>query len=212
MNSIYIETRKNEELVNVITHLPGVLFGVVATILLLLKSTNEPLSHMISYIVYGLTVVLIYGASSIYHNCKSDKIKDLFKKIDHACIYIFMAGCYTPFVIVNMEEPLKYYFLALVWTVAIVGVVYKFLSKYKNQYFSVALYLAFGFMCFGAKSQFLDLIPDLSFKFLVYGGVMYGIGVIFYLYRKIPYHHGIWHIFVILGSACHFYAIFRTTS
>lgn len=210
MPSITVQQFKNEEFINVLTHAPGIFIGIIFSILLLLKLPSVGFDHLIGYLVYSTTFILIYLASTLYHNAKCSDKKQFLKKVDHACIYIFMAGCYTPFVLINMSEKTKYWFLAIVWSIAFLGVVYKFLSKYKGSKLSLLLYFGFSYMCFLAKDELLDNIPELSYNFLVYGGISYTIGALFYAAKKIPYHHGIWHILVLLGSSFHFYAVYKT--
>jgi hemolysin III len=210
MTSITVQKFKDEEFINVITHAPGILIGFIFSAFLLAKYPDVSASHIIGYSIYGLSFIIIYAASTIYHNAKCSDKKQFLKKVDHACIYIFMAGCYTPFVLINMNEGPKYWFLGLVWLIAIIGVIYKFFSKYKSSAFSLTLYFSFSYMCFLAKAELLDNIPQTSFDFLVYGGIFYTIGAIFYSMRKLPYHHGIWHILVLCGSGSHFYAIYST--
>lgn len=201
---------KDEEFINVLTHAPGIIFGLIFTGILLSRFETAQFSHILGYSVYGLSFILIYMASTFYHSSKCINKKQFLKKVDHACIYIFMAGCYTPFVLINMAESTKYWFLGFVWFIAFTGVAYKFLSSYKSSKFSLILYFSFSYMCFLAKDELLDNIPTLSFQFLVYGGVFYTVGAIFYSMRKLPYNHGIWHVLVLCGSASHFYAIFTT--
>lgn len=212
MTNISVSDRKYAEFFNVLTHAPGVIIGVALLATLLAKYSDSPASHIAAYIIYGITFIMIYGISSIYHGVKSSNTrrKELLKKCDHACIFIFMGGCYTPFVIINMNESLRYWFLALVWGLVGVGIIYKFLSQYKGNFLSLALYLSFGFMSLLAKPQMLDNMPHESFMFLVYGGIAYTVGVIFYTVKKIPYHHAIWHLFVLAGSLSHFYAVYTT--
>ena len=207
--SIYQYTSREESL-NVITHLPGVFLGILFTILLVFKSGNVTLDiRLISLIIYGITFTALFIASSLYH--KEDNIikKRKLKTLDHSCIYLFMAGCYTPFVVNNMVVTWKYYFLAFVWLIAGSGVVYKCLNKYKNLYFSVGLYVLFAYMCLLAKKDLLDMLPNESFELLLAGGFFYTTGALIYMAKKIPYHHAVWHIFALLGATLHFFAIYK---
>ena len=208
MKELTLERYKHEEFFNTLTHFPGIILAPLFFTLLIMRFSFGELSHTVAYSVYGLSFLMIYTASTVYHGTKDQTKKQLDKKIDHACIYVFMGGCYTPFILINMEDHLKYWFLFVVWCLVTLGVIYKFLSKYKNKYFSLALYLGFGFMCFLAKNQLLDRIPEDSFWFLAYGGAAYTIGAIFYAASFIPYHHAIWHLLVLMGSSLHFYAIY----
>lgn len=208
MHEINIELYPHEEKVNSYTHMPGILLGVLCLVLLMLKPT-EDLSHKVSYVIYAVTFILLFMASTIYHGTETPERKNFLKKVDHAAIYLFMGGCYTPFVVVNMIGDFKYPFLAIVWVLVLLGIVYKFLSQYKSRFISIALYVAFGFFCFVVKGDFLDQIPNYSFWLLVLGGAFYIVGTLFYVATRIPYHHAIWHLFVLLGAMTHFYSIYR---
>ena len=210
MMDITKQKLSREEFVNKFTHFPGVLLGILFLVLLLIKSNTQNTIHSISYAVYAISYILVFGASTIYHAQICDKRKSFFKKIAHASIYIFMAGCYTPLVLINMEESVRYPFLILVWVIATFGVLYKLFSKYKNRVQSTLLYFLFGYMCYLAKGSLLDQLPPASYDLLVYGGIVYSIGAIFYMLKFIPYHHAIWHVFVIGGSSLHFGAIYLT--
>lgn len=197
-----------QEKINVITHFPGVLLGLIGLIYLLLKPINS--TYKYSYLIYGISLICIFLASSIYHKLEPGSAKALFKKIDHAAIYFFMGGCYTPFIIINMHNDYKLIFLFIIWTLVILGVLQKSFSFIKNKFFSVFLYVSFGFLCFAVKGSLLDQIPSISFNLLVLGGVAYVLGVFFYLMDRIPYNHGIWHIFVLIGAGSHYAAVYTT--
>ena len=197
-----------QEKINVITHFPGVLLGLVGLIYLLLKPTS--FTNKLSYLIYGLSLISIFIASSVYHQLKPGKAKAIFKKIDHAAIYFFMGGCYTPFILINMHNDYKLLFLMIIWALVLMGVLQKSFSFIKNKFFSVFLYVSFGFLCFAVKDSLLDQIPVQSFYLLVLGGVAYITGVFFYLMDKIPYNHGIWHIFVLIGAGSHYAAVYTT--
>lgn len=209
MSEISIQLFPLEEKVNVATHAPGILLGLVGLPILLLKPEIS-FEHVLAYVVYGLSLTILFSASCLYHFMPAEKNKQLYKKIDHAAIYLFMGGCYTPFVLLNMQGQLKYPFLIVVWLVVAGGILYKFKSKYKTRGLSVIFYLVFGLMCFMVKDQLLNNIPGPSFFALALGGVFYIIGILFYVVRRIPYHHGIWHLFVLLGAMLHFYAVYHT--
>lgn len=196
-----------EEKVSFWTHLPGVLLGLVLTVALYLKP-EASLLEQISYVVYGLTFMIVFAASAVYHSCSPGEKKKYYKKVDHACIYLFMAGSYTPFVVMKMLPTYQFYFLAIVWTVAIFGLCYKMISTNENRLISLFLYFTFGFMCFLAYDDLLAQLSDLSFNLLVIGAIFYIGGVIFYLLNQIPFNHAIWHIFVLIGATSHFFAVY----
>lgn len=196
-----------EEKVSFLTHMPGVLLGFVLTIILLLKSDTS-LIERFSYLIYGATFMIIFAASAIYHRCKPGKKKQYLKKVDHACIYLFMAGCYTPFVAIKMLPTYQFYFLTVVWLIALFGFSYKMISANENRLISLSLYISFGLMCFFAYDDLLAQLRDESFFLLVFGGACYIAGVLFYLLNRIPFNHGIWHIFVLFGAISHFFAVY----
>ena len=199
-----------EELINFFTHIPGVLFGLFGMAILIYKTgfTVQNIPEISSYVIYGLSFTAVFGASVLYHKTHPGELKQFYKKLDHACIYIFMAGCYTPFVVNFMLPDYRYLFLGIVWLVAGLGVLFKFRHRHGHSNYTVALYFAFGFMCFLAKSHFIDMIPEKAFTMLLVGGAFYSVGVIFYLLERMPFNHGLWHIFVLLGAGSHYYAIY----
>ena len=196
------------ERLNTLTHVPGIIMGFLVLIVLSLKPA-ESFVHQMGYIIYAVTFILLFTASSIYHHTNGhERRKLLLKKIDHAAIYLFMGGCYTPFILVNMIGDYKIPFLILIWAITITGIVTKLFSKFKNPIVSVLLYVFFAFFCFVAKADFLDQIPRDCFMALCIGGGFYMSGIFFYLSEKLPHHHAIWHIFVLLGATSHFYAVY----
>lgn len=207
MTKVVYQPSELEEKVSFITHLPGILLGIFLTTILVFKP-NITLEETISYLVYGVTFVLIYAASAKYHLCPPGDKKNVLKKIDHACIYLFMAGCYTPFVVVKMLPTYQTYFLCIVWMIAILGVSYKLISANENRLISLTLYILFGLMCFFAGDDLLGQLSSLSYNLLAIGGVFYIVGIVFYLTNRIPFNHGIWHIFVLLGSITQFFSIY----
>lgn len=210
MIDFYPKNLCKEEFFNRLTHFPGVALGLFYMVLLWEKGIQESPTHLFAYTVFGLTYMCVFASSSIYHSQTCPNKKLFYKKLDHASIFIFMAGCYTPFVLINMDKDVNLQFLAIVWLAALLGVVYKIYSKFKNRIQSTTLYLIFGYFCFAAKDSLLDQMPAEAFMFLAYGGALYSIGAIFYMLRIIPYHHGIWHLFSLIGSSLHFMAIYLT--
>lgn len=203
---LYIPSPK-EEKVSFLTHLPGVLLGFCLTLALLFKPESNSF-ELFSYLIYGLTFMLIFGASAKYHSCSEGTLKQYYKKIDHACIYIFMAGCYTPFVVIKMLPTYQTYFLTTVWLIAFLGASYKMISSNENRFISVGFYITFGLMCFLAGDDLLGQLSQTSYWLLALGGGFYLTGVAFYLRNSLPYNHGIWHIFVLLGAISQFFAIY----
>lgn len=212
MNKKYQYTQF-EEKIHTLTHIPGIILGLVILIFFIIKSSlSVSAFSFIGEFIYGFSFFILFCASSAYHYSTDLQKKLLLKKIDHSCIFLFMAGCYTPFILNNMTVDWKYFFLAFVWMIAIAGVFYKFKLKQKNIFFSVSLYMIFAYMCFLAKKDLLDMIPAQAFKNLLIGGIFYTIGAFFYVLKKVKYHHAIWHILVIIGAAFHFMAVYQSKS
>ena len=209
MSKTEYKPTKNEEIINVLTHFPGVLAGIYILFTLSNKTSYSQDPEMFwSIITYALSFIIVFSASSIYHITFNDKFKKIFKRLDHAAIFVFIGGCYTPFIINHMINDYKYWFLALIWILVFMGIGYKFFSKYKNPIISVSIYVSFGFLCFAVKNQFLDHIPSTIFTYLLTGGFLYVVGVFFYLLDRLPFNHGIWHIFVLGGAYTHYLAVY----
>ncbi|MBT3981739.1 MAG: hemolysin III family protein [Bacteriovoracaceae bacterium] len=199
---------KNEEIINWTSHSIGIVFGFFALVSLLVKSSPHfALDLTIGHIVYGLSFIALFTASTCYHFTKDSARKAALKKLDHVCIYIYIAGCYTPFVLHHYQGSGKFWFLAFVWMLASLGVMYKLFSKSKNIFISVGTYLGLGYSCFAVKDTLLDNLSPESFQWLLYGGICYTIGVLFYIQKKMPFHHALWHIFVLGGTTMHYFSL-----
>ena len=201
-----------EELANSITHGIGVLFSIVALTILLVYSIREgKVASIVSFSVYGLCSICLYVASTLYHSFTSEKLKKLFRLFDHSSIYLFIAGTYTPVVVLTLDGYWRIILLTAVWTIAIFGIAFKIITygkfeKYKLA--SVLLYIAMGWLLVIAIKPMLEIVPKGFFMWLLAGGVLYTFGAILYSIKKIPYNHAIWHLFVLAGSVMHFVAIF----
>jgi hemolysin III len=200
-----------EEIFNSITHGIGTILSVAALVILIIFAVNKGnFWHVVSFSIYGSSLVLLYLMSTLYHSFTKEKLKNLFARFDHAAIFLLIAGTYTPFLLTSMRGVFGWILFGIIWGVAIAGVVIRsiYLNKFKK--LMVALYLVMGWMfVFAAKSMFKSL-PLSSIIFLLLGGVSYSVGVIFYMNEKMKYSHGIWHIFVLAGSAFHFFAVLNT--
>jgi len=200
-----------EEIFNSVTHGIGTLCSIAALVILIIVALNKGnLWHLVSFAIYGSSLVLLYLMSTLYHSFTGEKLKNLFARFDHAAIFLLIAGTYTPFLLTSMRGVFGWTLFGIIWGTAIVGVVIRsiYLNKFKK--IMVALYLLMGWMfVFAAKSMFKSL-PLSSIIFLLLGGVSYSVGVILYMNEKMQYSHGIWHIFVLAGSAFHFFAVLNT--
>jgi len=201
-----------EEIANSITHGIGVLFGTAALTVLLVFSIRkgEPLS-IVSFSIYGACIILMYLSSTLYHSIPNQNIKKILRVYDHSSIYLFIAGTYTPIALLTMEGYLRIGISIAVWSIALLGVVFKITTYKKMDKFkklSLSLYLGMGWIAvFTAK----PIIQTTSFRFFAWilvGGLIYTLGTIFYSMKKIPYSHAIWHVFVLSASVVHFLGIF----
>jgi len=192
-----------EEVASLLTHAFGVVLSIVALGVMLVLADNEPLK-LVSAAVFGLSLVLLYTSSTLYHFFTSPRWKARFQALDHACIYLLIAGSYTPFTLITLRGPWGWSLFAAVWTLAIAGVLIKTLGKgKKDHWISTALYLVMGWLILLALAPLLRAMPVAGVLWLVAGGLAYSLGVVFYAWQRLPYNHAIWHLFVLGGSACH---------
>lgn len=198
-----------EELANAWTHGIGAVLAIVGTVFLLLKTPANATEKQVGFLVFGLSMVLLYVASTAYHSVKSQQRKSLYKKLDHIAIYFLIAGTFTPFCwVVLREEALGVNVLIAVWAIAFAGTIFKIFFTGKLEVLSLISYLGMGWLGFTLFSRLSELISTEAVNLMLYGGLCYTGGVVFYLMRKLKYHHAIWHIFVMGGTAFHFAAVY----
>ena len=157
--------------------------------------------------IFGVTLVLLYLASTLYHSVPSPRAKPILRALDHSAIYLLIAGTYTPFTLVNLRGTAGFALLGLVWFLAIVGILLKVLATGRFAAFSIALYLGMGWSILLAVKPLVHSVERGGIALLVAGGLIYTAGVGFYLWRRLPYHHAVWHLFVLAGSICHYFAV-----
>jgi hemolysin III len=198
-----------EEVANAWTHGIGILLGIVGTIALILNTASLATDKVGSFLVFGLSIILLYSASTVYHLVKSKKRKLFYKKIDHIAIYFLIAGTFTPFCwVVLRNDAIGINVLIGVWLITLAGTIFKIFYTGKLEALSLISYLGMGWLGFTLFSKLSDLISPEAVHLLLYGGLCYTVGVIFYLMRKLKYHHAIWHVFVLCGTAFHFAAVY----
>jgi hemolysin III len=192
-----------EEKWNVYTHSFGAVTSLIGIIWIFSNSVSMDFWASVGVFIYGFSMVFLFSASSIYHGV-SLEYQALWQKIDHIGIYFLIAGSYTPVTLTVLKNSSGYYLLAGVWTIAIIGVVYKlfFIGRFKN--LSFLLYLAMGWLVILDIQNVIDLFPAQAFIYLALGGGFYTVGTIFYRWERLYFHHVIWHVFVLAGAASHF--------
>lgn len=197
-----------EEIANAITHGLGVALSIAAFIaLVLLARAYGTTLHVVSVAVYGATLVLLYSASTLYHSLSNTRACKVFKIIDHASIYLLIAGTYTPFTLVTLRGPWGWSLFGVVWGLAVLGVALEALWVYRPKWVSGVVYLGMGWLIVVAIKPLLAALPPTGWQLLLAGGLAYTFGVVFYVLKKVPYMHAVWHLWVLAGSACHFFAV-----
>ncbi|MBL7967250.1 MAG: hemolysin III family protein [Prolixibacteraceae bacterium] len=206
---IYRKLSEGEEIVNAITHGIGALLSIAAlVVLVILASTQGDIWHIVSFSIYGSTLILLYLSSTLYHSFSGPKVKNLFARFDHISIFLLIAGTYTPILLTSMRGVWGWTLFGIIWGLALTGAVIRSIYLHRFRKLMVAVYLLMGWMFVLAGKQIFQSLPSISLTFLVLGGVAYSVGVIFYMWRKLPYSHGVWHLFVLAGSVLHFFAIY----
>jgi hemolysin III len=208
-SKIYRDLTSNEEIVNGITHGIGALLSVVALIVLIVVAGKSgDALQLVSFSIYGATLILLYLSSTLYHSFSSPRIKNLFARFDHVSIFLLIAGTYTPILLTSIGGVWGWSLFGVIWGLALVGAVIRSIYLHRFRKLMVAVYLLMGWMFVIAGKQVYLSLPSISLTFLILGGVAYSVGVIFYMWRRLPYSHGIWHLFVLAGSILHFFAIY----
>ena len=197
-----------EERANVLTHFPGVVFGIIGVYLAL--SSNAANYQAWSVAVFFLTCIVLYASSTLYHLVKAKKQKLLFKKLDHISIYLLIAGTFTPFCWgVLGNEAIGKNLLIAVWAIAALGTIFKIFFTGRFEFISLLSYLSMGWLGYLMFGRLGEVMGNQAVNYMLCGGLCYTGGVAFYLMRKLKYHHAIWHIFVLGGSAFHAVAILQ---
>ncbi|MCW2486583.1 hemolysin III family protein [Candidatus Symbiopectobacterium sp. NZEC127] len=199
-----------EEIANSISHGAGVVLGIVGLVLLLVQAVDNGATSMAiaSYSLYGGTIILLFLASTLYHAIPSPRAKPWLKRFDHCAIYLLIAGTYTPFLLVGLDSPLARGLMIVIWSMALVGVLFKLAFAHRFEVLSLVTYLVMGWLSLIVIYQLVQVLAPAGVTLLAVGGAVYTLGVVFYVSKRIPYNHAIWHGFVLGGSLCHFLAIY----
>lgn len=199
----------SEENLNIWSHAFGLVASIVAFPFLVVKSFSyNGFWKPTSFIIYGFSLIILYAASTFYHAAKDPKKRRKLNILDHAAIYVLIAGSYTPFCLVGLDSSLGIYMAIFVWLFALVGVVLKLFFTGKYNKISTAMYLLMGWQVVFFINPLIDSLSSFSLNLLFLGGIFYSIGAILYMIRKLPYNHAIFHLFVLLGSFSHFFSIY----
>ena len=194
-----------EEIANSITH--GLGFGLSVaglTILVVYASIEGDPWRIAAFSIYGASLTVLYLVSTLYHSFTHSRIKAIFRRLDHSAIYLLIAGTYTPVILISLRTTWVFYLLPVVWTMAIIGIYIKIFYIHRYERLTLAFYIFMGWMVLIAVKPLFHAIPIESFIWIIVGGFSYTCGVIFYSWVRLPYHHTIWHIFVLVGSISHY--------
>ncbi len=178
-----------------------------APILITLAARSGNLWHVLSCGIYGASSIILYAASTLYHALPFPAFRRLLHTLDHAAIYVMIAGTYTPFLLISLQGKLGWTLFALLWGLAFSGVVFKLFFIGRFKILSTLGYLGMGWMAVFVIKPLLAHIAFGGFMWILAGGLAYSLGVIFYAWKRLPYNHAIWHLFVLAGSVCHYFAI-----
>jgi hemolysin III len=206
----HVSTRRlsAEEVANSLTHGVGLALSVAGFIVLVvLAAMRGSAWRIVSCTVYGSTLVCLYTASTLYHGTRSRRLKRVLKVCDHSAIYLLIAGTYTPFLLVNLRGSWGWSLLAVIWGLAMAGILFKVWFVEHFPVLSTVVYVLMGWLALVAIKPMLLGVPLSGLLWLLAGGVMYTVGVVFYAWKRVPYNHAIWHGFVLAGSTCHYFAV-----
>ena len=206
-----IKYSKKEEIANAITHGLGVAFGIFALVFLIIthyKTTD--IYGLVSYIVYGASLIILYLSSTLYHSIPIKRAKIHLRKLDHASIFILIAGTYTPISMIALRGKLGWTILITIWSIALLGIIFKVFFINKLKIISVIMYLAMGWLIIFAIKPLIVALSTKSLVFMIIGGLFYTVGILFYALQSMgfKYSHSIWHLFVLAGSIFHFIMIY----
>lgn len=202
-----------EEIANSVSHGVGLVAALVAAPFLIAAASQLSAANLVGAIVFAVTMVLLYAASTLYHALPQGRAKRVFMKLDHGAIYLFIAGSYTPFALGALSGPWGWTLFGLVWSMAVMGVVLKSFNRLTHPWLSTGLYLAMGWLVLIAAVPLVQNVPTMGIALLVAGGLAYTLGVVFFaLDHKVRYAHAVWHAFVVAGTGFHFFAVLNYSS
>ncbi len=197
-----------EEIAASVTHGVGAGLSVAGlTLLIVLAAIYGDAWQVVAFSIYGTSLFLLYLASTLYHAIQNPRAKRVFRVLDHTAIYLLIAGTYTPFLLVGMRGAMGWTLLVTIWAMALAGIIWKIFFLGRLEILATIFYVLMGWLAIIGIKEMLVSIPTTGLILLVTGGLVYMLGIIFYAWKKIPYNHAIWHLFVLGGSILHFFAI-----
>jgi hemolysin III len=198
-----------EEKINIISHATGFILSIVAFVLLVTHANlHGDVWHIVSFSIFGASLIILYAASTFYHSAKKSKSRNRLKIIDHASIYVLIAGTYTPFTLVILKGTIGWVIFGTSWGLALTGITLKLFFTGKYNIISTIMYVLMGWVIVFAIKPLINNLPLEGLLWLIAGGIFYTIGAILYSIKKIKFNHAIFHMLVLMGSFCHFMSVF----
>jgi len=198
-----------EEKINIISHAIGFILSIVALVLLIRHANLDGNRwHMVSFSIFGASLIIMYAASFFYHSAKKSELRNRLNIIDHASIYVLIAGTYTPFTLVTLKGTIGWVIFGTSWGLALTGVILKLFFTGKYDLISTIMYVLMGWIIVFAIKPLIANLPLEGILWLFAGGISYTVGAVIYSIKKIRFNHGIFHVFVLAGSFCHFMSVF----
>ena len=199
-----------EELVNTLTHGLGLALCLAGVPLLIaLAALRGGARLVVAVSIYGTCLLALYAASTLYHALRGPRVKRFFRLLDHSAIYLLIAGTYTPFTLIVLRGAWGWTLLGLVWGISVFGILWKVFFLERLEAVSIALYVVMGWLAVIAIKPMFAALHTEGMLWILAGGVAYTGGVVFYAWKRVPYNHAIWHLFVMAGSLCHYFAVMR---
>ncbi len=199
-----------EERLNILSHAVGLLLSIAALLALVTRALlYGDIVHLVSFCAFGISMIILYTASTAYHSTLEPRLRVRLRTVDHASIYVLIAGTYTPFTLVTLEGRAGWTLFAIIWAMALTGIALKLFFTGRFGLLSTLMYLFMGWLIVFFIKPLIASFPPAGLAWLVAGGVAYSLGAVLYSIPKVPFHHALFHLFVLIGSACHFVAVFR---
>ena len=204
----YAQIHPKEELLNTVSHAIGIVFSLLGFVLLLQYDNNKSNYSVFGILLYGLGMIGLFTASTIYHAVAKGRLKERLRILEHISIYFLIAGTYSPVALILLEKTSGWLLFVIVWAIAFIGTILKLFFTGRFEYISLLLYAIMGWLIIFDIENLKLVTSEKGMQLLFLGGVFYTVGIVFYAVKKIPYNHFIWHLFVLAGAFCHWLFIF----
>jgi hemolysin III len=198
-----------EEAINVYSHIFGIVLSIIGLVALVIHANADGnVWHIVSFSIFGFSLILLYTASSVYHHAKDPVIRGRLRVFDHASIYVLIAGTYTPFTLITLSGTVGWVIFGVAWSMALTGIILKLFFTGRFKIISTSMYIFMGWMVVFAINPLIENLPSTGLYLLVAGGLAYTIGAVLYSIKAIPLNHAMFHILILVGSFCHFLSVY----